>query len=191
MKKLLEKIKLISKSYFSFSDLRKISPMEEHSLKVSLSRLIKKGALLRLSRGIYATDLSSVEWEKLALELYSLSYFSFEWALAYHKILSQQPINLTLATTKRSRTMSISNYIFIYHHIRPELFWGYEKRDNIMIADPEKSFLDLAYLSINGYAKLDASEMNLKLLDKKRIKLYLKKFDSKRLTTIVKNILFS
>ncbi|MFA5776957.1 MAG: hypothetical protein WC906_00770 [Parcubacteria group bacterium] len=191
MKKLLEKIKLISKSYFSFSDLRKIAPMEENGLKVSLNRLVKNGALLRLSRGIYATNLSNVEWNKLALELYSQSYLSFEWALAYHKILSQQPINLTLATAKRSRTINVSDYIFIYHHIRPELFWGYEKRDNVMIADPEKAFLDLAYLSINGYAKLDASEMNLKLLDKKRIGLYLKKFNSKKLKKLVETVLVS
>lgn len=186
MKKLLEKIKNIPKSYFSFSDIRKLSETDENSLKVSLNRLVRNGRILRITRGIYSTDISKVEWEKLALELYAPSYLSFEWALAYHKILSQQPFQLTLASLNRSRKIDACNYIFIYHHIKPELFWGYKKENGTLIAEKEKAFLDLAYLSINGYARFDVSEMNLGLLDKKRIESYLKKFNSKKLSALIK-----
>ena len=72
-----------------------------------------------------------------------------------------------------------------YHHIDQRLFWGYQKLENVFLAEPEKAFLDLAYLSLNGYAKFDLEEMNLDLLDKNILKKYLKKFKNKRLEKII------
>ena len=52
---------------------------------------------------VYALDISKISWENFAVEMYSPSYLSFEWALAKYNILSQKPVNLTLATAKKSK----------------------------------------------------------------------------------------
>lgn len=188
MSKLLQKINNIPKAWFSFADIRKITGLDDKSLAVSLSRMVKKGELSRIAGGIYTTGVSKIDWEQFAVEKYPPSYISFESALARHNILSQQPVSLIMATTNRSKKVKLLENMVIYRHIQPKLFWGYLKEDNILIAEPEKAFLDLAYLSLNGYAKFDPEEMNLDFLDKKKIKTYLKKFNSPRLNKLIKKI---
>ncbi len=188
MKKLIQKINNIPKPYFSFSDIRKIAGMEDASLKVSLNRIVKRGELTRLSKGIYAVDAFKIDWEQFAGETYSPSYISFESALARYNILSQQPASIILATTRRGKIMELKEKTIIYRHIMPRLFWGYEREENRLIAEPEKAFLDLAYLSLNGYAKFDPEEMNFNFLNKKKTKIYLKKFNSTRLNRLMEKI---
>jgi predicted transcriptional regulator of viral defense system len=188
MSKLLQKINSIPKNWFTFADIRKITGLDDKSLAVTLSRMVKRTELIRIAGGIYTTDLTKIDWEQFAVEKYSPSYISFESALARHNILSQQPVSLTLATTNRSKKIKMLENMIIYRHIQPKLFWGYLKEENILIAEPEKAFLDLAYLSLNGYAKFDPEEMNLDLLDKQKIKAYLKKFNSSRLSRLIEKI---
>ncbi|HCP08259.1 MAG TPA: hypothetical protein DIT25_00435 [Candidatus Moranbacteria bacterium] len=80
------------------------------------------------------------------------------------------------------------NSKFFFAKILSKQFRGYYKEDNYLIAEPEKAFLDLAYLSLNGYAKFDPEEMNLEFLDKNKIRMYLKKFDSPRLAVLIKKV---
>jgi len=188
MEKLIEKIKNIPKSYFSLSDIKKISNKKDGSLGVALSRLVKSEKIFKLQKNFYALDLAKINLKNFAIETYQPSYLSFEWALARHNILSQKPSNLTLATTKRSRKATIFGKNLIYRHLKQELFWGFDKEENYFVANPEKAFLDLAYLSLNGYAVFDLEEMNLDLLDKKKIRAYLKKFGSARLETLISRI---
>lgn len=189
MSKLLQKINSIPKTWFSFADIRKITGLDDKSLAVTLSRMVKRGELSRIAGGIYTTDITRIDWEQFAVEKYPPSYISFESALARHNILSQQPVSLTMATTNRSKQVKMLENIIIYRHIQPKIFWGYLKDGNILIAEPEKAFLDLAYLSLNGYAKFDPQEMNLDFLDKQKIKIYLKKFNSPRLNKLIKKMI--
>lgn len=186
MEKLIEKIKNIPRGYFSLVDIKKISREKDGSLGVALSRLVKSKQILKLQKNFYALDSTKVDLENFAIETYRPSYLSFEWALAWHNVLSQKPLNLTLATTKRSKKAMLFGKNLLYRHLKPELFWGFSNEGNYLVANPEKAFLDLAYLSLNGYAKFDLEEMNLELLDKKKIKKYLKRFGSKRLDSLIK-----
>ncbi|MFH1890431.1 MAG: hypothetical protein ABIJ91_02610 [Candidatus Kuenenbacteria bacterium] len=186
MSELINQINKIPKNYFSLNDLKKISPIKEASLKVSLSRLVKNGKLAKLGNKLYTLDALKIDLDKLACEIYAPSYISFETALGYHNILSQQSLHLTLATPKRSRIIGILNKNLIYHHLKKGLFWGYQKIDNIFLAEAEKAFLDQAYLSLNGYAKFDPEEMNLDLLDKNKIKKYCQRFKNQRLTKLIR-----
>lgn len=185
MPKLIQKINNIPQSYFSLNDLRKISHLNDNSLKVAINRLVKSGQLFKLGHKFYTQNVSKIAWPQLACKIYQPSYLSFEYALGIHNILSQRPIHLTSATTKRTKQVDIYDKTIFYHHLRPALFWGYKKEDNILLAEPEKAFLDLAYLSLNGYAKFDPLEMNLELLNKIKLKRYLKRFENKKLEKLV------
>lgn len=186
----MEKINKIPKGYFSFADLRKISALADNSLSVAVSRLLKSGKIISLVKGIYAVDIAKISWEKFAVEIYAPSYLSFEWALGHYDILSQKTYGLTLATTRQTKKIGTPAGMIIYRHVKPNLFWGYKKEDGSLMAEPEKAFLDLAYLSLNGYAKFDLDEMNLDLLDKKKIKAYLKKIKSSKLFSLISKLKF-
>ncbi|HMB65974.1 MAG TPA: hypothetical protein VKO42_03780 [Patescibacteria group bacterium] len=181
MNKLLKKINNIPKSYFSLKDLEKVLDMDKNSLKVALNRAVKAGDIIKLTRGIYTRPDSDLPRKHLAVTLYRPSYISLEYALSYYNILSQQPYAITLVTTKRKKELQLQGTPLIYKHIQPSLFWGYTQTEDFLLAEPEKAFLDLAYLSLNGYAEFDPEEMDLEALDPKKIKEYLKKFNSQKL----------
>jgi predicted transcriptional regulator of viral defense system len=185
MSKLLKEINNIPKKYFSLKDLSKISNLGGNSLKVAISRLARTGKVVKLVNGLYTQDINDISWENLAINIYSPSYVSFESALNYYNILSQQTFSLTLATSKRKKDVNIHNYSIVYRHIKNNLLWGYIRKDDYLIAEPEKAFLDLAYLSLNGYGYFDPKEMNLSLLNKGKIKKYLKRFNNKKLTKLI------
>lgn len=162
--------------------------MDDASLRVAISRLIKAGEINSLIKGYYCLDRAIIDWQKMALEIYAPSYLSFEWALGQYDILSQKSYALTLATTKRAKQIEVGDTNIVYRHLREDLFFGYILQNGCLIAEPEKAFLDLAYLSLNGCAKFDAEEMNLELLDKSKIKKYLKNFRSERLENLTETL---
>ncbi len=183
MKRLIDKLSFLPKSYFTLNDLRKIAEVNDNVLKVTLNRLVKQGKIFRLSRGYYAVDLDKLDWEEFTLGFYRPSYFSFEWALNYYGILSQQSYALTLATVRRGKTINIHNRLIVYHHLHPKYFWGFIRKGNLLIAEPEKAFLDQIYLFLNGNASWDKQEVDMSFLNKKKLKRYLKKFNNKRLNS--------
>jgi predicted transcriptional regulator of viral defense system len=189
MSKLVKQINKIPKSYFSIIDLAKVLDLNRDALRVAISRAIKNEELFKLTKGWYGKDISKINLENLAVNIYNPSYISFQSALNYHNILSQQASSLTLATVKRKKEIKIADNLLIYHHIKPVLYWGFIRESDYLIAEAEKAFLDLAYLSLNGYANFDPSEMNLELLNKKKLKKYLNKFDNQRLNKLINNLL--
>jgi len=190
MTKLIEKINNIPKSYFSLQDLSKIIDLEKNSLKVAVSRAVKNKKIIKLTNGLYSKNIHDISWENLAVNIYSPSYISFESALNYYNILSQQTASITLATNKRKKNINIYDHSIVYRHIKDELFWGYVKQDDYLIAEPEKAFLDLAYLSLNGYGHFDPEEINLDILNKEKLVKYLKKFNNNKLNKLINTILF-
>jgi len=154
-----------------------------------LSNLVKIGKIQKLARGYYAKNLPSTNMELFALEYIRPSYLSFERALGYYGLLSQQSYALTLATTKRGKTVELkggSGELLVYRHLQKKHFWGFQKKGNILIAEPEKAFLDQAYLSLNGATILDLDEINLNNLNQNKLKKYLKQFADKRLERLIK-----
>ena len=186
-----KKLNKIKKNYFTFADLRKIADLEDASLRVAVSRMIKAGEIIKLAKGYYRFSEVVLDMPKIALEIYAPSYLSFEWALGQVGILSQKSYSLTLATTKRAKQISLDETNIIYRHLQEDLFFGYVLEGEYLMAEKEKAFLDLAYLSLNGYASFDAQEMNLELLDKKKVREYLERFRSGRLKKLIEEVLLS
>lgn len=179
---------MIPKATFTLSDIRKVTDMEDESLRVSMNRMVKNGAVARIVRGVYTHDLGKVDWEKFAQELYSPSYLSFEYALGRAGVLSQKSYALTLATSQRTKTIETTSVTIIYHHIQPRLYWGYVREENVFVAEPEKAFLDLAYLSLRGHVTFDPDEMSIEALNPTKIMTYLRRFESARLDKRVKGL---
>lgn len=160
IEKLLEKLRTVPKSYFSFKDLTKFYPGKEEILKVLLNRLVKKGRITRLTRGFYTLGLSEVNFESLACEMVIPSYISFEYALWKYGLINEIPSGITLATTKKTRIYTLYNNVFEYSHLKENLFFGYKIDGETLIAEKEKAFLDEIYL-----ISLRRRSLNLKKID--------------------------
>lgn len=174
--KFLDQLKSFSKDYLNLADLEKILERKRDSLAVLVHRLVKDGFLIRLQPGIYTTPEKFAKLDRIANQLYYPSYLSFDTVLGRGGILNQIPYSLTFATTRKSKRITLGGTDVIYSQLKPELYFGYELKQGINIAEPEKALLDQLYLVSLGKTSLDFEELNLIDLDKKKFLTYAAKF---------------
>lgn len=166
----------LDKGYFTTADLQKITGLAKNSLKVSVYRLVKKGILIKIKRGVFQLAFNQVDVKKIANQLYYPSYLSFESALSYYGILSQIPYAQTFATPKRSKKITLWETEVVYRQLSKELFFGYTFLDGIYLAEPEKALLDQLYLVSRGLAILSLEELDLSKIERRKFIRYSHKF---------------
>jgi len=173
---LLKKLRDLNKPFFTIPDLEKITHLPRNSLYVALKRWVDAGVIERVGQGIYAPLTGDISLEKIAAQLYLPNYLSFESALAKHGILNLIPYTLTFATTRKTRKFTLRKREAIFRKISPKFFFGYEMKNGIDMATPEKAFLDELYFLCRGKTELDLDELNLKTLSPKSLKKYASRF---------------
>jgi predicted transcriptional regulator of viral defense system len=174
---LAQKFEALGKAVFSIQDLRKLFP-EDAYIKTSVSRMLERGDLIQVVRGVYAKNQTDLDVEKIAAQLYYPSYISFESALAKYGIINQGRYGLTLATTRHSRQMNIAGTECVYSKLKPALFFGFDLIDGVYLASPEKAVLDELYLISLGKRQAEPSEWYTEELDQKKLAEYLEPFNT-------------
>ena len=173
---LLKLLQKINKPFYSIADLEKITNLPRNSLYVALKRWVTGGIIERVAQGIYVPMGSNISLENVASQLYIPNYLSFESALAKYGVLNLIPYTLTFATTRKSRKYTLRKQAIEFRQIASELFFGYETKNGIWIASPEKALLDEVYFMVRGKATLDFDELDIKKLSIKILKDYSKRF---------------
>ena len=144
--KYLDLRKLIEGNVFSMLDVAKLFPDEKpEAIRTQLYRLVKKGHIFPIKRGLYSFDKSRVDELELAGKLYSPSYISLETALNYYGVIPDVPIavrSVTPITTKKIET-GLGDYYYL--KIDSKLFFGFSQTP-FAIAHKEKALLDYFYL---------------------------------------------
>lgn len=177
---ILKKLQKIGKDYYTTADLEKLLDLKKEVLYVTLNRMVKEGLLTRLRRGIYTVSLFPKEnQDKIASQLYWPNYLSFESALSRCGILYQIPYVLTFATPRRTKKVRLGKIRVEFRQIKKNLFFGYTRKEDINIAEPEKALLDQLYLVSLGKSALGQEELDLKDLKKKKFIKYSKSFPQK------------
>ncbi len=161
----------------------------KNTLYKKLQRLEKAHIIKRLNKGLYQFSLAHPNDFTLANYLYQPSYISLETALSFYGIITAFPYKITSVTPKRTRTIIVNDKEFAYSQIKPELFWGYEKQDNFLIAEKEKALLDYLYFYSKGLKEIDFEEMDLSQIKKRKLLNYAKKADKAKLLQLVKKFL--
>lgn len=142
-------------------------------IRRQLSRWVKAGKLYQLRRGVYAP---APPYRKkaphpfvVANKLAAASYISLQSALAFYGLIPEYTPITTSITGGRPgvRRTPLGNYIF--RHIQPRLFWGYTQQEvapnqHAFVAAPEKSLLDLIYLTPGADNPAYLSELRLQNL---------------------------
>lgn len=170
----------VEKPYLTINDLSLLlSYKDKTSLKVAVSRLIKSGFLIRMAKNVYRLHNRYPEIEAVATNLYYPSYLSLEKVIGDTGILNQKAYTYTFVTTRKTKKMTIEGQAVEFRQIIPDLFFGYFDAKGYYLAYPEKAFLDCLYFMSLGKGYLDFEELNLKLLQKKRLFSHLKKYPSR------------
>jgi predicted transcriptional regulator of viral defense system len=173
---LLKMLQKINKPFYTIADLEKITGLSRNSLYVALKRWKTGEIIERISQGIYIPMGGNVSLENVAAQLYIPNYLSFESALTKHGILNLIPYTLTFATTRKTKKYTLQKQKIEFRQISPELFFGFEMKNGIYIASPEKAFLDEVYFVARGKATLDFDEVDIKKLSIKSLKGLSRKF---------------
>jgi len=170
---LVSKVTDLGKDYFSINDLRQLFP-EEGNLKISIKRLVDRRVIIRIAKGIYCLKIGDLDTEKIATQVYTPCYISFESALSKYGVINQGFNKITLATTRHSKLMRLAGIECEYIYLKPSLFFGFNLTKNIYLAEPEKALLDEIYLITLGKRKINRDEWNMEGLSKSKIYGYVK-----------------
>jgi len=188
MDNLTAKLFQSSKTILTNKDLALIwEETSQNNLKAKTSYYAKQGALIRLTRGVFAKD-KNYNSKELATSLYAPSYISFETALREAGIIFQHYDTIFVAG-KWPKTMTIDKHTFTFRKLKDTVLYnsaGIINKENYSIATPERAFLDMIYLFPNYYFD------NLKLINWERcfelVKIYNNKELIKRLNRYYKNV---
>ena len=184
-KNVLEVILNSSRSVFNMQSLRIMTECENpQKLTQSLHYYVKEGKIRNPRRGIYTK--SSYDEKEMACSLFRPAYVSLEYVLQRNGIVFQYDDTIT-CVSYLNRIVEIDEKAYQFRIIKPQLWIGMdgiEKHDNILIATPERAFLDMIYLSA-GNCYFD----NLHPLNKTKVKELLPIYQSKALTERVTEIL--
>jgi hypothetical protein len=171
------KLKKIKKEYFGYEELFRALNITLSSARVTCTRLVRQGILVRLKRNLY---ILKDRWDALPRQgkfilanvIQTPSYISLMTALDYYEVTTQlQRDFIESIAIRRTKTVEIDKNIFNYSKISPSLYFGFYKENKFFIASPEKAFLDsLYFMSLKRYkfdlTSIDFGKLNIRLIHK-------------------------
>jgi predicted transcriptional regulator of viral defense system len=178
----LTELNRIDKLYFGYEEIARAFDISLSSAKVTASRYVRQGLLLRMKRNLYVRrDVWNATGVTERFVLANLgqvpSYISLTSALEYFEVTTQVLRDVfESVVTKRTKQISLNGTIFRYSKIAEELYFGFRKEKGYFIATPEKALLDAFYLMSYGRYSLDIPALDPAKLDKGEIKQLSKRF---------------
>lgn len=176
-------------SLFSINDAKKVFNIEkDNTLYKLLQRLEKKDIIKRIENGKYLFSFIEVSDFEIANFLTSPSYISLESALSFYGILSQFPYTITSITSKKSKRVIYEDKEYEFNHMESKYLYGFFKKNNFLIASPEKALVDELYFIAKKLRIISLEELDLTNINKKHLKSIVKKYDYIPLKRLVDNI---
>jgi predicted transcriptional regulator of viral defense system len=160
------KLRNISKLYFGYEELSRALDISRASARVTASRYVKMGLLVRIKRNLYMLketwDNSGPRERFMLANLgQTPSYISLLTALEFHNVSTQMQQNyIESIALQRSKSIAIERTLFRYSKIAKALYYGFSKQDDFFMASPEKALVDAVYLVSFGRYALDFSSID-------------------------------
>lgn len=153
--KLMKLLRTHRLRFFTTADLRILAGMKPSAAAQALRRLATQELLERIKRGLWANRLVDDIHPYEAIPYLAApwpAYVSLHSALADYGIVEEIPQVVYAVSPNRPRRFQTPLGSFHFHHLPEHLIWGYEMKRaggaSYPIAEPEKAFLDLAYLAL-------------------------------------------
>ncbi|MFH1621134.1 MAG: hypothetical protein ABIB04_03545 [Patescibacteria group bacterium] len=148
MDSLLAKLYQSAKTILTGKDLALLwQETNPNNLKAKIAYYVKQGALIRLTRGVFAKD-KNYNPKELATSIYTPSYISFETVLREAGVIFQH-YDVIFVAAPWPKTITIDKTTVTFRKLKDALLFnpaGIENKDNYSIASPERAFLDTIYL---------------------------------------------
>lgn len=182
---------------FTTTDFITLSGLEPSAATQSLRRLAVQNLLWRLKRGVWANCLAPNLNPREAVPFLTApwpSYVSLYSALADYGVIAEIPSIIYAVTSGPRMRHSNSLGVFHVHHIPAPLIWGYEIKKVGQAAYPmaerEKAFLDLVYLSLTPRSRLRVPPTRSRRwnLDFKMVRTFARKFEFPTLSHRIKQL---
>ncbi len=159
-----------------------------------ISRLVKRGELIRLKNGFFLIaekiEESPVPYEQIANLLYGPSYISFEWALSFYNMIPEGVYVITSASATKSKIFKTPTGTFDYTYLSHHRYAiGIDQKENtagrFLIATPEKALADLIHVKSKD---LKGNDLLADLIEARRMdEDCLKNLNKKHLIEIANN----
>jgi len=170
--KILE-LNTIKKIFFGFQDISNALGITHASARIAAHRYVKNGVVIRIKPNIFVL---AEKWNNFRVEekfqtanlLQVPSYISLTTALEYYEITTQIQRNyIECVSIRRSFSKIINGLTVRFSKVSESLYFGFEKNNNVYIAQPEKALIDSVYLTSLGRYSLDVAAINENRLDQK------------------------
>lgn len=174
--------------------------VDAQDARKQLSRWTGDGTVVQLRRGLYSLGARYRAADPHPYEVSNAlvpgSYVSLETVLADHGLIPEAVFATTGVTTGRQGSRETPFGVFVYHHIKTALFWGYESvpiGDGrfAFVATPEKALLDMAYLRTRSDEIDFARELRLQrldIIDADRLARFADRFGSRKIERFARNV---
>ncbi|MFA6159640.1 MAG: hypothetical protein WC678_00930 [Parcubacteria group bacterium] len=182
---------------FSANDISKVD-LDFH--KQRLSEWQKKGYIKKITKGFYVfsdTQINESVLFIIANKIFEPSYISLEMALSYYGLIPESVYGITSVTSKKTYKLASPLGQFNFHHIKPELMFGYQlvayQNHNFKIAEIEKAILDYFYVNskLKTIGEFEELRINRDIfqekVDMKKFNEYLSQFNNKALEKRINN----
>lgn len=153
MDSLVAKIYQSAKTILTNKDLALIwEENDVNSLYAKTAYYVKKKALIRLTRGVFAKN-TDYDVKELATSIYTPSYISFETVLREAGMIFQYYDTIFVAS-KWPKTITVDKNTITFRKLKDTVLFnstGIVNKDNYGIATTERAFLDMIYLFPNYF----------------------------------------
>ncbi len=133
------------------------------SPKSKLTRMIKKGEVIQVCRGVYITSPDDPHYPKASM-IQSPSYISFQTALSYYQLIPERTYAIMSAGFRLTRNKYFDTPIgrYSFHYLPDAVFPlaltpAQENGYGFRLATPEKAFCDTLY-KIRSISTINAIE---------------------------------
>lgn len=128
---------------FEPMQIKRLTGYSTAKVNNTLQQLLKKQKITRIKKSLYAFNENiPANAFIISLKAFEPAYISFWSALSYYGFTEQQPVTVQVVTRKRSSSINTGQLKAKATHFKKELFFGYTKINNIVMAEPEKALLD-------------------------------------------------
>ncbi|MFP4029604.1 MAG: hypothetical protein ACLFWL_17635 [Candidatus Brocadiia bacterium] len=183
--------------FFELEEVRALATCSDSQLANQLSQWVQQGKLMRCRSGKYLLEdryrTFTPSTYYVANYLYRPSYVSLTTAFQFYGLIPEAVGLVQSVTPRQGREWSTELADFSYRSIKRARFWGYHRetldalpaQNRFLIADPEKSLLDLFYLQTGEWTRGRLSAMRFQSLEKfdpDRLRRYSERFESPKVS---------
>ena len=188
----IQSLQVAQRGVFSKADLQALLNEKHPAAFVRRVRTLEQANIIqRFIRGWYIAE-ACLDLATLSQRLSPESYVSFGTVLAESLVVGTKPEReVWAAKCGRSRSYGGGSYRIEHLGLAEHLLFGFEMRQGVRWATPEKALLDTLYFHLHGqrYPFDIYSDLHLRGLDKKRLAAYLARYRHAKFAAFAQSII--